>query len=164
MLRPIVFDQRSAQFLLHDHSGDNNWRCVQLPDNDNTFTFGQLLRDHQSNHRLVQISEISQTLKVLSAFETLQFIHVLLKADSDESLILEFPRYDLSFELDPLGKLQSRNYVGWHLAQCQSLRDELIGYDKYLVLHQECDDNTPSPWFPLEKTRRLEVTGCNERH
>ena len=142
VLRPIVFDQRSAQFLLHDHSGDNNWSCFKLPDDVNIFTCGQLLRDHQSNERLVQISEISHTLKVLSTFETVQFIHVLLKADSDESLIVEFPRYDLSFELDPLGKLRSRNYVGWHLAPCQSLRDELLGYDKYLVLHQECDDNT----------------------
>ncbi len=144
VLRPIVFDRRSAQFLIHDPTGTNEWTCFQLPEDEisHVLSSAQLLRDCQSKDRFVQISKISPPLKMMSDFETTKFIHFLLPADSDESLIVELPRYDLSFKLDDSGKLQSRNYVGWHLASCQSLRDELLGFEKYLILQQDFDDNT----------------------
>ena len=51
-------------------------------------------------------------------------------------LSIEFPRFDLGFELHD-GKLHSRDYQGYHLASCQQLDNQLLGFGNCMILQQK---------------------------
>jgi len=90
---------------------------------------------------MVLVANDSRLLDIMCQFESRSLNHTFLSAT--ESLIFKFPRFDLSLELRD-GKLYSQAYLGYYLAPCQHLDDQLLGFKNYMILQQD-DGRIASP-------------------
>jgi len=111
-LRPRIFNQRAVQFLLIDTGPTGAWDWYQVPDHLKDTAVSDLLSKPQLSkfNRMVLGPNDSAVLDIMCQFEYRSLIHLFLS--SPDSLIFEFPRFDLSFELRD-GKLYSRAYLGY---------------------------------------------------
>lgn len=117
------------------HGGSLAWLCFRLLDHQaKERSWLDHLRGSLSLlERLVLPDASSAAMHILRKFETEPgVVHAFY--DADGVLIFELPRYDLSFQLEESGKLLSRNFVGFSLAEKQQLDDALADFSQYLVL------------------------------
>ena len=105
------------------------------------------------------LSSDSKPLQVLGKFETQQgLVHTYCAAPGG-ALLFELPRYDLGFELED-GRLSSKNYSGFVLAEKQQLEDAMCDLTQYLVLDSNGQTLLITPAGKVEKTSdRVLVSG-----
>lgn len=130
--------------------------CLPVPTHMKHLDWQALALPGRLTECLVKVEHDPGYVKVLSAFEPAEFIHVIAPAlppsDSPQQenappqtpawLRFDLPRYGLSFSLDHTGRLASRDQKGLLLTCCQQLVDEewcfpgrmLSGFCKYLLL------------------------------
>eukprot|EP00951_Prasinocladus_malaysianus_P024614 scaffold213239_cov17-Prasinocladus_malaysianus.AAC.1 len=142
--RPVEFNHRQAQFLLHVPPGpvcaSAVSRCVKVPAHlQNCNWLLELLPDLNGTGKTVgQLADLlvvhqSEIQSVLSKIERVELIHTFTRCErvlnqplrqddnSNCALLLELPRFGLEFLLGRDGQLQSLQHTGYDLAMCQQL-------------------------------------------
>jgi hypothetical protein len=159
VLRPPHFDDFDVHFILKSscpglaaaaertREGRSLWKCYRVPSQRRREHWLDLLGHTADFDELTVIDpEISVVLPILQKFEDMQFIHYYLR-DAGK-VVLEFPRYGLEFDLEPDGRLHSRNFEGFFLRGNQRFLDTLYGFEQYLILEAEASHKQSKVLIP----------------
>jgi hypothetical protein len=147
LLRGKIFGDRNTSYLLcgtrcqggaGGRAASTPWQCLRVPEHRQTEEWAvSSLKDGLD--RLVV--HRSAAVAVLNKFEKLAFVHTYFECGGEGQELrtlpfkVEMPRFGLAFRSSgSTGQLHSLQYVGYHLARNQQLRDTIVGFQQYLVL------------------------------
>jgi hypothetical protein len=120
--------------------------CMRVPRHLQSLTSAADIAEHLTE-ALVLWDEPPPTA-ALHKFEAAAFVHYFVSL-ADGTYCIELPRFQLEFELraDGIGgRLASKDYAGYALAQQQQLADTLPGFSQYLVLEPSDALLSQHPW------------------
>ncbi|KAJ8606838.1 hypothetical protein CTAYLR_009177 [Chrysophaeum taylorii] len=151
LLRPKTYSDRATQFLFKKehmswfkvrYERDSTWFGYRVP-RERQRSPSWVSLDLGSMDRLVLLPDDAAELAVLRKFEPNEELHVYLSAESG-NLLLEMPRFGVSFEVDDDSKIHSKTYEGYFLSIDQQISCTMGTFTQYLVLEKSSSSSSSS--------------------
>ncbi|CAH0519298.1 unnamed protein product [Peronospora belbahrii] len=132
LFRPKEAKHREVYFIATFDDSDT-LQCYKIPFNDIKRPYDELMSDLTDYDRFVaQEESLVDVLRVLTKFEDAQFLHSL--RSSKGVLMIELPRFKLTFYLNSNMQFESVENKGYILAKTQQFNDFLPRFRRYLLL------------------------------